>query len=74
MKVTESQSRSFLKHLLADIRTQRIFANHIDFTAEEVFKILLEADNVEQATARFKPHEKIDIAIRSFFTTRGGSK
>ncbi len=48
-----SQADRFLEDLFADVRTDCVFSYDIDFTPKQIFEVLLDRDDVKNASPRF---------------------
>ena len=56
------QRHSFGENPIAQVRTQTVLAEHVNFAAEQVAQCLPESDEIEQASPRFHLDQEIEIA------------
>src|SRR3954468_12502787 len=58
-----SQGNGFREDTIPQVGRQGSFRDHIHRTMNEVFQILLEADEIQERAAFSKRHEQIEVAV-----------
>ena len=68
------QRQRFREYSFAEVGRQAVLGDDIDLATEQVFEVLLNGDQVEQASFGIQPNEEVEIAIRCGVTAGSGSE
>jgi hypothetical protein len=74
IRVRPSQGDRVCVDALAQMRADAPVAEHLDVSAKQVFEILPEPDEVEQAAPWLHLHEQIYVAVRLSFASGSGAE
>jgi hypothetical protein len=68
------QADSVPEDLLANVRADCVFSDHIDRAPEQIFKILLNRNDVEKTSTGFQLNQDIDVTFVGSLTPRDGAE
>lgn len=59
------QGERFCKNTLSQVRGEATFGDHVDGAPQKVLQVLLDGDDIQQASIGFEIDEEVEIAVGS---------